>query len=196
METRYTPRHQRRSRLSAVAASVRRVMRPNWEYREMSILDVLAEERGSLPTPSLSSRQARGGAGTGGGSQYLAVEGTGVEVDTSGVDSGPHPQAHTRHSGQHPSNHPTTPVRQDAALSRTLFHAVFHKRYITKRQHRTGAVCYCDSGGPSRILPSGVMPHPDIPARAAGARRRAGRYLPPWCMRLRDRKRYAHCPPE
>mgnify|MGYP001650657587 CR=1 FL=1 len=27
-------------------------------------------------------------------SQYLAVEGTGVEVDTSGVDSGPHPQAH------------------------------------------------------------------------------------------------------
>ena len=28
----------------------------------MSILDVLAEERGSLPTPSLSSRQARRGA--------------------------------------------------------------------------------------------------------------------------------------
>ena len=62
METRYTPRHQRRSRLSAIAASVRRVLRPNWEYREMSILDVLAEERGSLPTPSLSSRQARWGA--------------------------------------------------------------------------------------------------------------------------------------
>ena len=28
----------------------------------MSILDVLAEERGSVPTPSLSSRQARWGA--------------------------------------------------------------------------------------------------------------------------------------
>ena len=62
MGTRYTPRHQRRSRLSAVAASVRRALRPRWEYREMSILDVLAEERGSLPTPSLSSRQARWGA--------------------------------------------------------------------------------------------------------------------------------------
>ena len=62
MGTRYTPRHQRRSRLSAVAASVRRALRPRWECREMSILDVLAEERGSLPTPSLSSRQARWGA--------------------------------------------------------------------------------------------------------------------------------------
>ena len=62
METRYTPRHQRRSRLSAMATSVRRALRPRWEYREMSILDVLAEERGSLPTPSLSSRQARWGA--------------------------------------------------------------------------------------------------------------------------------------
>lgn len=61
METRYTPRHQRRSRLSAMSASVRRVLRPRWEYREVSILDVLAEERGSLPTPSLSSRQARWG---------------------------------------------------------------------------------------------------------------------------------------
>ena len=62
METRYTPRHQRRSRLSAIAASVRRALRPRWEYREVSILDVLAEERGSVPTPSLSSRQARWGA--------------------------------------------------------------------------------------------------------------------------------------
>lgn len=61
METRYTPRHQRRSRLSAMAVSVRRALRPRWEYREVSILDVLAEERGSLPTPSLSSRQARWG---------------------------------------------------------------------------------------------------------------------------------------
>ena len=62
MGTRYTPRHQRRSRLSAVAASVRRALRLRREYREVSILDVLAEERGSVPTPSLSSRQARWGA--------------------------------------------------------------------------------------------------------------------------------------
>ena len=62
METRYTPRHQRRSRLSAMAVSVRRALRPRWEYREVSILDVLAEERGSVPMPSLSSRQARWGA--------------------------------------------------------------------------------------------------------------------------------------
>lgn len=62
METRYTPRHQRRSRLSAMAVSVRRTLRPRWEYREVSILDVLAEERGSVPTPSLSSRQARWGS--------------------------------------------------------------------------------------------------------------------------------------
>ena len=62
METRYTPRHQRRSRLSAMAVSVRRALRPRWEYREVSILDVLAEKRGSVPTPSLSSRQARWGA--------------------------------------------------------------------------------------------------------------------------------------
>lgn len=61
METRYTPRHQRRSRLSAMAASARRALRPRWEYREVSILDVLAEERGSVPAPSLSSRQARWG---------------------------------------------------------------------------------------------------------------------------------------
>ena len=62
METRYTPRHQRRSRLSAMAVSVRRALRPRWEYREVSILDVLAEERGRVPTPSLSSRQARWGS--------------------------------------------------------------------------------------------------------------------------------------
>ena len=62
METRYTPRHQRRSRLSAMAVSVRRALRPRWEYREVSILDVLAAERGSVPTPSLSSRQARWGS--------------------------------------------------------------------------------------------------------------------------------------
>ena len=62
METRYTPRHRRRSRLSAMSASVRRALRPRREYREVSILDVLAEERGSVPTPSLSSRQARWGA--------------------------------------------------------------------------------------------------------------------------------------
>lgn len=62
MEARYTPRHQRRSQLSAIAASVRRALRPRWEYREVSILDVLTEERGSVPTPSLSSRQARWGA--------------------------------------------------------------------------------------------------------------------------------------
>ena len=61
METRYTPRHQRRSRLSAMAASARRALRPRWEYREVSILDVLAEERGSVPAPSLSSRPARWG---------------------------------------------------------------------------------------------------------------------------------------
>ena len=59
METRYTPRHQR---LSAMAVSVRRALRPRWEYREVSILDVLAEERGRVPTPSLSSRQARWGS--------------------------------------------------------------------------------------------------------------------------------------
>ena len=62
MKTRYTPRHQRRSRLSAMAVSVRRALRPRWEYREVSILDVLVEERGSVPAPSLSSRQARWGA--------------------------------------------------------------------------------------------------------------------------------------
>lgn len=62
MESLYTPRHQRRSRLSAMAASVRRALRPRWEYREVSILDVLAEERGSVPVPSLSSRQAQWGA--------------------------------------------------------------------------------------------------------------------------------------
>lgn len=64
METRYTPRHQRRSRLSALAASVRRALRPRWECRKVSILDVLAEERGSVPvlSLSLSSRQARWGA--------------------------------------------------------------------------------------------------------------------------------------
>ena len=62
METRYTPRHQRRSRLSALAVSVRKALHPRWEYRETSILDILAEERGSVPTPSLSSRQARWGA--------------------------------------------------------------------------------------------------------------------------------------
>lgn len=63
MKTRYTPRHQRRSRLSAMATSVRRALRPHWEYyHEVSILDVLAEERGSVPVPSLSSRQARWGA--------------------------------------------------------------------------------------------------------------------------------------
>ena len=62
MEARYTPRHQRRSRLSAIAVSVRRALRLRREYREVSILDVLAEERGSVPTPSLSSRQARWGA--------------------------------------------------------------------------------------------------------------------------------------
>jgi len=60
MEARYTPRHQRRSRLSAIAASVRRALRPRWEYREVSILDVLAEERGSVPTPSLSSMPGSG----------------------------------------------------------------------------------------------------------------------------------------
>lgn len=62
MKTRYTPRHQRRSRLSAMATSVRRALRPHWEYHEVSILDVLAEERGSVPVPSLSSRQVRWGA--------------------------------------------------------------------------------------------------------------------------------------
>ena len=62
METRYTPRHQRRSRLTALAASVRKALRPRWECHEVSILDVLAEERGSVPVPSLSSRQARWGA--------------------------------------------------------------------------------------------------------------------------------------
>ena len=66
MKTGYTPRHQRRSRLSAMAVSVRRALRRRWKYREkyreVSILEVLAEERGSVPVPSLSSRQARWGA--------------------------------------------------------------------------------------------------------------------------------------
>lgn len=62
MEARYTPRHQRRSRLSALAVSVRKALHPRWEYREVSILDILAEERGRVPTPSLSSRQARWGS--------------------------------------------------------------------------------------------------------------------------------------
>lgn len=62
METCYTPRHWCRSRLSALAVSVRGALRPGWGYREVSILDVLADERGSLPVPSLSSRRARWGA--------------------------------------------------------------------------------------------------------------------------------------
>ena len=61
METRYTPRHRRRSHLSSLALSVRRALRPCREYREMSILDVLTEERRSIPLSSLSSRQARWG---------------------------------------------------------------------------------------------------------------------------------------
>ncbi|WP_455189023.1 hypothetical protein [Actinomyces naeslundii] len=61
METRYTPRHRRRSHLSSLALSVRRALRPCREYREVSILDVLTEERRSIPLSSLSSRQARWG---------------------------------------------------------------------------------------------------------------------------------------
>ena len=61
METRYTPRHRRRSHLSSLALSVRRALRPCREYRAMSILDVLTEERRSIPLSSLSSRQARWG---------------------------------------------------------------------------------------------------------------------------------------
>lgn len=61
METRYTPRHRRRSHLSSLALSVRRALHPCREYREMSILDVLTEERRSIPLSSLSSRQARWG---------------------------------------------------------------------------------------------------------------------------------------
>lgn len=61
METPYTPRHRRRSPLSSLALSVRRALRPSWEYREVSILDVLTEERRSIPLSSLSSRQAHWG---------------------------------------------------------------------------------------------------------------------------------------
>lgn len=61
METRYTPRHRRRSHLSSLALSVRRALRPCRECREVSILDVLTEERRSIPLSSLSSRQARWG---------------------------------------------------------------------------------------------------------------------------------------
>lgn len=62
MNSYYTPRHRRPNRLFTAVVSLRRTLWPLPTGREVSILDVLAEERGSLPTPSLSSRQARWGA--------------------------------------------------------------------------------------------------------------------------------------
>lgn len=61
MEIRYTPRHRRRSHLPSLTLSVRRTLRPCWEYRKASILDVLTEERRSIPLSSLSSWQVRWG---------------------------------------------------------------------------------------------------------------------------------------
>ena len=62
MNSYYTPRHRRPNRLFTAVVSLRRTLWPLPTGREVSILDVLAEERGSVPTPSLSSRQARWGA--------------------------------------------------------------------------------------------------------------------------------------
>lgn len=62
MNSYYTPRHRRRNRLLTAVVSLRRTLWPLPTGREVSILDVLAEERGSVPVPSLSSRQARWGA--------------------------------------------------------------------------------------------------------------------------------------
>jgi len=62
MNSYYTPRHRRPNRLLTAVVSLRRTLWPLPTGREVSILDVLAEERGSVPVPSLSSRQARWGA--------------------------------------------------------------------------------------------------------------------------------------
>lgn len=62
MNSYYTPRHRRPNRLFTAVVSLRRTLWPLPTGREVSILDVLAEERGSVPMPSLSSRQARWGA--------------------------------------------------------------------------------------------------------------------------------------
>ena len=62
MNSYYTPRHRRPNRLFTAVVSLRRTLWPLPTGREVSILDVLAEERGSVPVPSLSSRQARWGA--------------------------------------------------------------------------------------------------------------------------------------
>ena len=62
MNNYYTPRHRRPNRLFTAVVSLRRTLWPLPTGREVSILDVLAEERGSVPMPSLSSRQARWGA--------------------------------------------------------------------------------------------------------------------------------------
>ena len=62
MNNYYTPRHRRPNRLLTAVVSLRRTLWPLPTGREVSILDVLAEERGSVPVPSLSSRQARWGA--------------------------------------------------------------------------------------------------------------------------------------
>ena len=62
MNSYYTPRHRRPNRLFTAVVSLRRTLWPLPTGREVSILDVLAEERGSVPTPSLSSRQARWGS--------------------------------------------------------------------------------------------------------------------------------------
>ena len=62
MNSYYTPRHRRPNCLFTAVVSLRRTLWPLPTGREVSILDVLAEERGSVPMPSLSSRQARWGA--------------------------------------------------------------------------------------------------------------------------------------
>ncbi|OMG16540.1 hypothetical protein [Actinomyces naeslundii] len=62
MNSYHTPRHRRPNRLFTAVVSLRRTLWPLPTGREVSILDVLAEERGSVPVPSLSSRQARWGA--------------------------------------------------------------------------------------------------------------------------------------
>mgnify|MGYP000950937451 FL=1 len=62
MNSYYTPRHRRPNRLLTAVVSLRRTLWPLPTGREVSILDVLAEERGSVSVPSLSSRQARWGA--------------------------------------------------------------------------------------------------------------------------------------
>lgn len=62
MSSHYVPRHRGQGRLVAVVGAVRDAFRPLPAGREVSILDVMADERGSVRLPSLWSRRGRWGA--------------------------------------------------------------------------------------------------------------------------------------